>query len=210
MEAYLRPGDRVVDVGANIGETALAAAVRVGPAGEVVAIEAHPRTFAFLRDNVALNRAANVRLVHSAAGAERGSVRLTDDRRDDMNHVDRGGLEVAIDRLDALVPGDAPIALLKVDVEGYEKFVLEGAAAVLARTGCAFVEVSALHFRGFGYGTRAVLELLDAAGLRPCRIAGASLVRVGAGYDTEAAENIVALRDEADFARRIGWPISAS
>jgi hypothetical protein len=43
----LRPGDTCVDVGASVGPLALRAASGVGAAGQVVAIEAHPRTAGF-------------------------------------------------------------------------------------------------------------------------------------------------------------------
>lgn len=207
---YLKPGDAVVDVGANIGETVLTAAIRVGGAGHVLGIEPHPRTFRFLEDNVRLNHVTNVRLVNRAVGAASGVVTFSDDRRDDMNRVGGGDLQVPVERLDALVPGAEPIALLKVDVEGYERFVFEGAPQLLARTSCVFFEVSGPHFATFGYGTQLVLDLLLASGFRLFRVAGPRTLRaIPRDFDTNAFENLVALRDVAECRQRTGWTVEA-
>ncbi|MEQ2005880.1 MAG: FkbM family methyltransferase [Limisphaerales bacterium] len=210
FRAYVKPGDRVVDVGTNIGDTVLTSALRAGTQGHVVGIEAHPRTFEFLQDNLRLNRVVNVTAIHSAVGASSGTLRFSDDRRDDMNRVDGGQLEVPVARLDNLVTDNLPVNLLKVDVEGYEKFVFEGATEVLKRTDCVFFEVSSLHFARFGYTTRELLELLASAGFRLYRSSGsAALVTITTEFDTEEFENLVALRDDAAFVQRTGWTISA-
>src|SRR5262245_50877542 len=56
FRACLKPGDLVVDVGANIGETVLTESLAVGNSGRVIAFEPHPRTFKFLRQNLELNQ----------------------------------------------------------------------------------------------------------------------------------------------------------
>jgi FkbM family methyltransferase len=206
---YLETGDLVLDVGANIGTTVLTASVQVGNTGRVVGVEAHPRTYEFLEDNVRLNRAPNIRLINSAVGATAGTIGFSDDRRDDMNRVQGGDLEVPIDRLDALVSEPGPVALLKVDVEGYEKFVFDGAPDVLRRTICVYFEVSALHFAYFQYSTRDVLHLLLSTGFNVYRVSGpATLTAITAEFDTDRFESLVALRDEHDFKRRTGWAIA--
>lgn len=203
---YLKAGDRVVDVGANVGDTVLAAAVQVGPAGHVIGIEPHPRTFRFLRENIALNAAANVEVINVAVGAIAGTARFSDDRRDDMNRIDGGRLEVPVKRLDDLITGRDPIALLKVDVEGYEKFVFAGGRDLLERVQCVHFEVSSLHFPRFGYATRDLLALLCDAGFALFRLSGPrQIAPIDTTFDTERFENLVAVRDAAEFVRRTGW-----
>lgn len=53
---YARPGDVVIDAGANIGFFTLISSVLVGDFGKVYAIEAHPRVFKYLEGNVVLNK----------------------------------------------------------------------------------------------------------------------------------------------------------
>lgn len=207
---YLKPGDRVVDVGANIGDTVLTASLMVGIDGNVIGIEAHPRTFGFLRDNLQLNHVRNVIAINSAVGAIAGTLRFSDDRRDDMNRVDGGNLQVPVERLDKLVPDDLPVNLLKVDVEGYEKFVFEGANRLLKKADCVYFEVSSIHFARFGYSTKDVLEMLVNAGFRLFRISSpASLSPITCEFDTVHFENLVALRSEVAFSSRTRWRIGA-
>ena len=56
----LRPGDTVIDVGANVGYYTLLAARKVGPRGKVVAFEPDPESFSFLKRNVKANGFTNV------------------------------------------------------------------------------------------------------------------------------------------------------
>lgn len=208
FHAYLEAGDRVIDVGANVGHTVLAAAVKVGKSGHVIAIEPHPRTFAFLEENVALNGAGNVELFNVAVGAQAASAAFSDDRRDDMNRIDGGSLRVPVRQLDGLVADLGRIALLKVDVEGYEKFVLEGAAELLRRTQCVLFEVSRLHFSRFGYTVHDLLVLLERAGFRLFRQAAPDrIVPITNAFETEGCENLIAVRDPDDFTRRTGWSL---
>jgi FkbM family methyltransferase len=162
---YLRPGDTVVDVGANVGTLTLTAAALVGPAGAVFSIEAHPRTFEFLRANLALNPFTNVTPIQAAAGEEAGVLRFTDGRLDDQNHVSTGAgaLEVPVKRLDDLVFA-ATVRLLKIDVEGFELFVLRGAPKLLARTDCVYFECGEEGYGRYGYRVADVTRLLQGAG----------------------------------------------
>ena len=208
---YVKSGDVVVDVGANIGDTVLAASARAGSSGRVFGLEPHPRTFRFLADNVALNRVTNVELLNVAAGAAAGHARFSDDRRDDMNRIDGGSLEVPVTRLDDVIHGASPIALLKADVEGYEKYVFEGAPATLARTRVVHFEVSSRHFARFGYNTADLLTLISAAGFALFRISGPrEISAVSVTFDTERFENLLAIRDVGDFLQRTGWSQAAA
>ena len=130
---WLRPGDNVVDCGANVGLLTLVAASRVGPAGTVHAVEAHPRIVGFLRANIDLNGASNVKVVHAAVGEKEGTIEFSDAAADEGNHILPAGKGIAVTMkpLDAMVPAGTRVRLLKLDVEGYEKLVLEGARALL-------------------------------------------------------------------------------
>ncbi len=72
----LTAGRTFVDVGANTGWYTLLAANKVGPTGRVVAIEASPANFSWLKKNVDNNRLENVRLVNQAVWSEESSLAL--------------------------------------------------------------------------------------------------------------------------------------
>lgn len=207
---YVKVEDRVVDVGANIGDTTLTAARLVGPKGCVWAIEPHPRTFGFLEGNLKLNKVSNVIAINSAVGHKSGSVAFSDSRYDDENRVGLGELLVPIRKLDDLVDCRERIALLKVDVEGYEKFVFEGADNLLSRTQCIHFEVSRTHFSCFGYATRDLLELLESKGFQLFRIpSNGNLSRINTGYNPDLIyEDLIGLRNSTQFAARTNWSIA--
>jgi len=158
--AVPRPGDRYIDAGANIGQLALADSRRVGSGGEVIAIEAHPEIHGYLEGNVELNRARNIGTSNYALGADRGDVAMTSRRSDDQNFVtDEGELRVPMRTLDELV-AIRPTRLLKVDVEGCELPVLQGAASILKDTELVYCELSTGNCRRFGYEPQEVEQLL--------------------------------------------------
>ena len=133
-------GAVVVDVGANIGAFTLPVASRIAPAGCVIAIEASPRVFPYLRQNVILNELSNVDLVQCAAyNCDRRTVPFYDAPVDRFGkgslgshfHADR--ISVPARTLDDLLNEKriGRVDLIKVDVEGSEAAVFQGAEKLL-------------------------------------------------------------------------------
>ncbi len=140
----LAPGDVVVDVGANIGVFSLISALRVGPAGRVIAFEPHPRAFARLVRNVDQNHFQKVIVpIQAAVSAAAGELSFDPDSITVHNSVDAAGSTtvraVTLDA-DPNVTALAQIDLLKIDVEGHEVAVLGGAEETLLRTRHIVVE----------------------------------------------------------------------
>jgi FkbM family methyltransferase len=209
FRAYLKPGDQVVDVGANIGFYAMVSSVAVGPNGRVLAIEADPRVTEYLRSNIALNKATNIDVLNVAVGDSSGWLHFSNDRQDDRNCVvtDTSGRRVEVLRLDAAVALPNTIALLKIDVEGYEKFVLDGATGLLPRVQCVFIETWAEHFARYGYECRDVHERLVAQGFELFRLTGRHLTPVMTGSVSTVCEDVIAVRDVGEFRRRTGYDV---
>jgi len=205
LAAYLRSGDVVVDVGANIGTLSLAASRAVGPTGTVYSLEAHPRTYRFLNRNLAINHVKNVITHHMAVGNSVGTLRFSDKRSDDLNTVLPGGsgLVVPVSTLDVLLQSTPHVNLLKIDVEGYEKFVLEGAVKTLQRTDLVYFEAWAEHFTRFGYQFTSIWRLLCQTGFEVFRLLSRGhLSRVGEDYCPLQCENLVGIRNVQEFRYR--------
>lgn len=210
---YLKPGDRVIDVGANIGALTLAAAAAVGPDGHVYAFEPHPRIFRFLAENVALNNFGTISVFNGAVGSRNGTVLLSDVRDDTQNRVGAGddSIEVSQLRLDDAGLLERRIDLLKVDVEGYEKAVLEGSPRTLERTRCVYFESSEALSRAYGYSSEDVLQMLREGGFEVYRPAGEhQLAKVSDQQLSEEVENLFAIKDMADFEHRTGYSLVAT
>lgn len=130
----LRPGDLVVDAGANIGNHTLFFAKVLGC--RVLAFEAIPATAALLEQNVALNGLSDQVHVHAVAlGEKSGKARLT---KYDPSNI--GGATLVPDRRGDIpvrlldeVPREGPVRLLKIDVEGMDLAVLRGSRTILSK-----------------------------------------------------------------------------
>jgi FkbM family methyltransferase len=133
---FLRPGMTVVDVGANIGVHTVYFALNVGPSGHVLAFEPQHVLYQMLCGNVALNGHYNVVALNAGLGAQSGTILVP--RVDYASGGNFGGLslgkwekgdEVPLRTLDSY--GLEACHLIKIDVEGMELAVLEGAVTVL-------------------------------------------------------------------------------
>ena len=204
--SYLRPGDTVIDAGANIGALSIVAALNAGPEGKVYAVEAHPKIFGYLLGNLELNGLTNVEARNCALGAADGRAFFSDGLSDDQNRVAREGIAVGASRLDSLHVRPGEIALLKIDVEGYEKFVIDGGPEVLGRTQCVYFESWERHFAHFGYRAGDLIAALSAHGFTIFRLGdGKTLVPVQPGHESEECENLLAVKDLAFFQSRTGF-----
>jgi FkbM family methyltransferase len=211
FRSWLRAGDTVVDCGANLGLLTLVSASQVGPSGTVYSIEAHPRIVGFLRANVELNAANNVKVFHFAVGEKEGTINFSDQPTDDGNHIlpAGAGISVAMKPLDSIVPAGTPVRLLKLDVEGYEKLVLDGARALMPGVEVIYFESSDVLFARYGYTCADIYGLLRNAGFTIFKVGEEpELQRLPADYESHDIENLIALRDVDGFVRHTGYRIS--
>jgi FkbM family methyltransferase len=135
------PGLVILDVGAGIGTDTLFFSKAVGPAGKVIAIEAHPRTFAKLQATCRWNRLANVTAVHCAVMDKACPVYIEDQLKHEENAV---SLERGMQHLPTPVRGIAldglcrelgigRIDLIKMNIEGAERFAIGGMKEAVRR-----------------------------------------------------------------------------
>ena len=134
----VRPGDVVVEAGANIGADTVPIARYLGANGQLLAFEPQRLIFQLLCTNLALNGIVNVRSYHAAVGATNGALIVPE--LDYAAHNNFGGVslrEVGSGERVSAVMLDAfelpRCALIKADVEGMERQVLRGAEATIRR-----------------------------------------------------------------------------
>jgi FkbM family methyltransferase len=137
VRALLRPGDKVVDIGANHGTYCLTAARLVGPDGHVWAFEPTPSTARMLADGIAANGFGNVTLERVALSSAKGSGLFALHGQSEFNALVPAGQTptvateiVPVSTLDDYMGacGWQDIALLKIDAEGEEAKIIKGGA----------------------------------------------------------------------------------
>jgi len=119
----------VIDVGAHVGYYTLLASMLAGDSGSVWAFEPEPTNAAFLRQHMYLNHCNNVHVEELAVSNSSGRARFLCGKGSGTGHLDTtGDMEVRTVRLAEFCDarGIRPTAL-KIDVEGAEAEVLEGA-----------------------------------------------------------------------------------
>lgn len=147
LHSIIKPGMRIIDVGANEGLYAIFFAAAVGPSGMVVALEPSQREAQRLEANVRLNRFDNrVRICHKAASDRPGlaSFKVAGFGHEGQNTLgdffwdlptSDGVVEVACSPLDDLpeISDLEPISVIKIDAEGAEFKVMKGARRLIER-----------------------------------------------------------------------------
>lgn len=137
----LASGDFVIDVGANIGCHTLAFQRLVGNTGAVFSFEPERNNFVTLCGNVAVNNLHNVWVYQKALGSTSGTIAVPE--IDLAKTTNYGSLSLCHDYSGAVhyrVPVETidslafqKLSLLKIDVEGMEQTVLQGAAETIDR-----------------------------------------------------------------------------
>jgi FkbM family methyltransferase len=196
----LRPGDIFGDIGANVGAFTILAS---GVAGSnSVSAEPIHSTFIHLRHNVAVNNIESlVQLNNCGIGAEEGKLYFTS-QYDTVNHVaseaERGsGITESVDirMLDQLFPGEPPL-LLKIDVEGFEMAVLEGAGRILGEPGlkAIIIELNGACHR-YGIMEEEIHQFLLSHNFKPVSYTPTER-RLGALSTFDPHGNTIYIRDE--------------
>lgn len=135
LNQFLKPGSVFLDVGANIGLMSCVAGKRVGETGKVIAVEANPKTVEILQYNIEINDLRNVEVLPVGVSDEVGKALIYENW-----NVNRGGaslisqsgepgIEIRVETLDHLYEPEAPLDLVKIDVEGKEPEVIAGGLA---------------------------------------------------------------------------------
>lgn len=180
MLKVLKPGDTVIDIGANFGYFSLLASSLVTNSGRVISLEPEKENFKFFVRNIKLNQAFNILPLQVAAGKYKQEVELFIDPLNDGGHS-LGGIspetsdqigstetlksKVQMDTLDSLLNTEkvTNIKIIKIDTEGWEFDVIEGTISAIKKFSPLIIlaEVNRLGLRRAGASER-YLRLLMA------------------------------------------------
>ena len=138
-----RAGGKVVDVGANIGHYTIKTAKKVGKTGKIFAFEPEGMCFNLLKKNVEENKLKNVILKKLAAGKNKSKIKI---QKSKMNYGDnKVSYQLRVTSYELMKTetiemvsldeclGKEKIDLMKIDVQGWEPEVIEGAKRLIKK-----------------------------------------------------------------------------
>ncbi|MDQ4132797.1 MAG: FkbM family methyltransferase [Actinomycetota bacterium] len=184
MLQFLRPGERLLDLGAHVGSFSLAAAAAGSPA---LAVDGSAENVALLRASAVRNGFTDLRVVHAVAGDEPGPVEfisngpwgrvVTDD--DSAPSVTVPGVTL-LELVHAM--GWQPLGFIKMDVEGSEIRVIRGMRALLELAGAPPVlyESNGHTLASYGLSPTELMGELEALGYSTYFVEPGRMVRVSA------------------------------
>lgn len=161
IDRFAAGGGRFVDIGANLGYFTCLLGQLAGPSGRVLSVEPEPDNLVLLEANVAVNGLAEVvKILPVALGSDEGSATLNlykNSNRGRHSMVAEGSgnqIVVPVKKLDTLIeqvfkPNEL-IDFLKVDVEGYEPYVIKGAPQTLPRVQSMVMEYAPFILKNAG------------------------------------------------------------
>jgi FkbM family methyltransferase len=220
MLAIVKPGDRVVDLGAFAGDFALAAAAN---GCEVLAVEANTALAEMVRYSAELSNFEGLRVVNAAIGDVPGSVEFMANGPWGQVHTDPTGAgdarfahvaQVTVDDLLEALAWDA-VAFMKVDIEGSEMRALAGASRLLSAPGAPalLIESNISPLMENGTEPRVLLEAIEAFGYSLYRVMPEEIVRCDASdFQAETVADYLALKNRtpADLGLVVREPLTLS
>lgn len=175
LQNQIKPGDVVIDIGANIGYYTLIFARAVGPKGKVYAFEPDTTNFALLTKNIAKNGCKNVILVNKAVSDKTGTLKLylssesSGDHRTYDSQDGRESINIDCTRLDDFFSQTKhPVNLIKIDIQGAEYSALKGMKNLLAQSPKLILatEYWPKGLKKYGIKPIAYLRLLQKSGFK--------------------------------------------
>ena len=147
----IKPGDIVLDIGANIGMFTIKAAISTGEKGEIIAIEPEPNNVKMLKENSRSFK--NIKIIPYAVGNTSGQIELTIGihtgghyiEPDTDKRANQKTITVRIDKLDNIFKKLKldNIDFVKIDVEGWELETLKGSVDSLGKI--KFLSIASYH-----------------------------------------------------------------
>lgn len=204
------PESLFLDIGSNLGSCALI--TRYIPGTRCIAFEPNPAVHDILAANLALNGVSDrVEALCIATGPRSGEVYLeVDDNawRSGFAHLTEQPTinRVPMRTVDEVVGKRGPVRLAKLDVEGYERFVLEGMADILERDHPVIIAECADKWTSrYGYQSREIIRFLARFGYDTVYELTAVDWVITTLRDQDAVEQVVRGRKGIRYMLRTDW-----
>ena len=177
---FIKPGDTVIDIGANIGYHTMIMAKLVGARGKVIALEPDSKNFVYLGENIMLNGYINTTTAFKLAVSDNGNgsqLYLVPGKGSGRQQTydsgeGRESVNINTTKIDDLYFKDGRVDFIKMDVEGSEFMALRGMKETIKNNPNLKMIMEYLpdYLRRNGKNPEEILDTLREYGLRWTRI----------------------------------------
>lgn len=219
-EAWLKPGDYAVDVGANQGRHLFPMAEAVGSTGRIYAFEPIKPLYRKLQKRIKNNNVNTIKMFEAAASKTKGKSTFSyfenrpafsglQRRETPFDDTEGGLIEIEVDcvTLDSKLPWPwlKKISALKLDIEGGELHALMGAERCLmkSRPMVVFENGRQASAQVYGYSKDDFYGFFERTGMQVFWLDGAPLTRDGWMHDINCWEFVALPKEKADWAARL-------
>jgi FkbM family methyltransferase len=190
LSSVLNKGDYFIDIGANIGLFTLIAADIVGRSGRVIAFEPTPETYRRLLGNIELNKFDNIDAysIGLSNSPQKLKFNISSNGYDAWNSFANSvcsnlqeQIDVNVSTLDLVLDKyeKSKIKLVKIDAEGWEKFILQGGTNFLSNySPQLLVEFTEQNTFDAGYMVQEIYDYMVDLGYMWYRIDNGTLIKV--------------------------------
>ena len=214
LNRVLRKGDVFVDAGCNVGYFSLQASEAVGNEGQVICFEPSPVTYKRLLENININGFKNINAINKGLSDKEGTMSLNisesgydawntfakvaDGKFQSTVSVEVTTLDKSLEQLDK-----KRISLIKIDVEGWEKFVLLGGRDLFTSYNpTVMIEFTEENTYNAGYFVQELYDILAGWGYQWFKFVEGNLIaedrKLHYPYD-----NLIATKDPASLRSRL-------
>jgi FkbM family methyltransferase len=173
--SILGQGDTAVDIGAHVGRHTIPMSDCVGDIGIIFAFEPLPHLYSKLVNTLITTEKKNIRLFNLALSRETGEadfIHVEDapglsglmHRTSQDGHI-VNKIRVKLEMLDNVVTTHRPVKFIKIDAEGADFFILQGARNILAKDRPVVVfesgKMKSLPAKSYGYSQSDFIRFFD-------------------------------------------------
>jgi FkbM family methyltransferase len=204
IKRFLKKDSVVLDIGANVGWYAVNLSKSV-PQGEIIAFEPIPKTYGYLVKNITLNGLSNIKTYNIGLAEKAGYFNFFYNRKytgaaslmNIINQPDVVLVKCRVEKLDDFFKKlkIEKVDFIKCDVEGAEKFVIEGGLGVIKKNNpVIFMELLRKWSAKFGYHPNSIIDTLKNLGYGCYLIHKAKLRKINEITQTTQESNFCFLR----------------
>ncbi len=208
INKFIKEDNIILDIGANIGWYSINLAAKV-PHGKVIAFEPIPKTFSYLKKNIALNNIKNIEAYNFGLSDKEEILdfyydpKLTGATSLRNLHEDREKtiIKCEVKRMDDVVPDlVSKVDFIKCDVEGAELFVVKGGIETIKREKpVIFLEMLRKWAGKFGYHPKDIILILKDMGYNCYCVENGKLLKIDEVNDETTATNFFFIPSEKEM-----------